>query len=227
MVALITGAYAGTRAVPLGTPFHRGRRGLALRRGSILAQLLRPNGEEDLGRSTSHLCGWLQQTSLVADRSSDDAGMQSETGVTPAVERDGDLGRVEKETTLGDDDHEASPDGDVESSDRVGARIAKVHRAVGSTCSHERGPGDMTSPFFPAGPQSSCHIDADCAEGGADGRCKIVGGGANFVTLACSYDKCFSDDVCGGSVCACRPEPTPDQFKYSDANRCLPKETAT
>lgn len=69
------------------------------------------------------------------------------------------------------------------------------HRAAGSTCPSERGPGNGAG--FGAG---ECAMDTDCTAGD-NGRC-LVTGPAPF--SYCSYDECFDDSDCNGLPCECR-----------------------
>ena len=79
-------------------------------------------------------------------------------------------------------------------------RVPKLHRASGSACPQQRGPGD-TNPFD-AGPIGQCQTDVDCTAG-TNGRCLVSGGGP--LNYSCSYDDCFSDSDCTGNApCECR-----------------------
>lgn len=73
------------------------------------------------------------------------------------------------------------------------------HRPSAVACSNDREPGHVTM----SDPGGECSTDADCADGGTNGRCYTTEGGGiyNF----CSYDTCFLDTDCmAGEPCSCR-----------------------
>jgi hypothetical protein len=61
-----------------------------------------------------------------------------------------------------------------------------------------------------AGGTGSCSTNSDCTDG-ANGVCSMVG----REQWECTYDRCFSDEDCGDSVCAC------DGGWRTGANVCL------
>lgn len=74
-------------------------------------------------------------------------------------------------------------------------------RTVAVACPTSRPPGNVSMPE--AGPLSAgaCNSDADCVNGGVNGRCTSIRPGS---AGRCTYDACFSDGDCpSGSDCAC------------------------
>ncbi len=115
---------------------------------------------------------------------------------------------------------------DVRPDQPANLRVPLNHRAAPDKCSTGRPVSDAGLPDPPdAGAQ--CRSDADCRDG-KNGRCVAMGferdAGWNLV---CSYDRCLSDDDCGGvHACSCRES----QFRLGDpvrrerifeANECL------
>lgn len=86
-------------------------------------------------------------------------------------------------------------------------RIPKNHRAAGSTCPDQRGPGSVLvdncdNSAVGNGMYVLCVQDSDCSDG-MNGRC--LGNGSVACVTGCSYDACFSDSDCpGNQPCECR-----------------------
>jgi len=85
-------------------------------------------------------------------------------------------------------------------------RVPVNHRPTAIACPTARGMGVTTI----GGPDASfpgiCRQDSDCTMG-KDGRCLPRGFGADV--NECSYDQCYADSDCSGSVaCVCRSSPT-------------------
>ncbi len=93
-------------------------------------------------------------------------------------------------------------------------RVPAQHRAVATVCDQVRPPSSLLPPpgstVTPDG-YISCLTDADCASAGKNGRCT----GNGHDGWRCTYDGCFSDGDCSGSVCQCE-----GGFR-SDNNVCL------
>src|SRR5215471_12809515 len=83
-------------------------------------------------------------------------------------------------------------------------RVPKQHRASGSICPMQRGPG-LVCMVGSASTGNKCATDADCATG-ANGRCFSPNGPPPACGPAsCSYDECKSDMDCPARVpCFCR-----------------------
>ena len=75
----------------------------------------------------------------------------------------------------------------------IAPREPKKHRVSSAACPQTRPPGSVPYPGF-------CKSDAECTDG-KNGRCTPSGrrGGPS-----CTYDQCFSDSDCKGTVCECR-----------------------
>jgi hypothetical protein len=88
------------------------------------------------------------------------------------------------------------------------------HRSTAMACSMTR-PSTADGGSGGRGQPGECVTDADCADGGLNGRC-VVSSALN--RLICSYDECFTDTDCAdaGGICACRDPAT------FGANTCLP-----
>jgi hypothetical protein len=90
-----------------------------------------------------------------------------------------------------------------------GGRVPMKHRASGSACPSDRGPGPSFDQCAavggaPAGP--GCQHDGECSAGGVNGRCLPVSRLFGPCTTGCSYDRCLTDSDCGDRVpCTCRP----------------------
>jgi hypothetical protein len=69
------------------------------------------------------------------------------------------------------------------------------HRPEEVECDRERPPTEFLPE--PGSPESLCSTDADCTEG-ENGRCSPMRFGWD-----CTYDLCFTDEDCDGSVCGC------------------------
>jgi hypothetical protein len=84
-------------------------------------------------------------------------------------------------------------------------RVPQRHRAAGSTCPGQRGPGlsGLESQCSPdGGPPINCWQDSDCTAG-TNGRC--LGTGRMTCMSTCSYDQCASDSDCpNNEPCECR-----------------------
>jgi hypothetical protein len=106
----------------------------------------------------------------------------------------------------GSTDASTGEGGSTDGGKKVFTHVPAIHRATAVACSHDRGPGD----FDPQIMNASCESDAECTMG-TNGRCLTtkVAARLNY----CSYDTCFTDADCGGTVCTCREFP-------NDANRC-------
>jgi hypothetical protein len=87
----------------------------------------------------------------------------------------------------------------------ISARVPIIHRAVGSACPSQRGPGLVCTGGTSTG-TNQCVTDGDCSAG-TNGRCFSPNGpgpGACSPTI-CSYDQCQSDSDCAALVpCECR-----------------------
>ena len=80
------------------------------------------------------------------------------------------------------------------------------HRASADACDNERPPSDA-GVNYPDDQDLPCRLDSDCTEGD-NGRCQEFRFGPE-----CTYDGCFEDNVCEGTVCLCGEGSSP--------NRCL------
>jgi hypothetical protein len=107
--------------------------------------------------------------------------------------------------------HDAMPvlaDADAATGDGA-PRVPANHRPVDILCPKQRGPGD-TGGLSPG----DCDADTDCTSG-ANGRCLASCGPPGCFASNCSYDGCFTDSDCGGTVpCACRPSVTSNLPNY-------------
>jgi hypothetical protein len=87
----------------------------------------------------------------------------------------------------------------------AGVAVPSHHRAAGSICPQDRGPGISDvgdSCPVPGLPAPGCTGDTDCAAG-VNGRCLEFGGPA--CNYDCTFDQCTRDSDCPGDVpCACR-----------------------
>jgi hypothetical protein len=87
-----------------------------------------------------------------------------------------------------------------------------LHRPAGATCDHDR-PSLVPDGGFTT-MRGQCTTDADCADGGVDGRCLLPG---PFKPPICTYDSCFQDSDCGTSEdCVCR------DYQTIEENDCVP-----
>jgi hypothetical protein len=94
-------------------------------------------------------------------------------------------------------------------------RVPTNHRASAVACPMQRGPGSTGGL-----PPGDCDADTDCTAG-ANGRCLPSCGPPGCFASDCSYDGCFNDSECGGTIpCSCRPSVT-----SSAANTCLTGST--
>jgi hypothetical protein len=85
-------------------------------------------------------------------------------------------------------------------------RVPVDHRPTAMACPTARGPGVTTTGGPDGGFPGTCSRDSDCTSG-KDGRCLSRGFGA--AVDVCSYDQCYADSDCQGSVaCVCRASPT-------------------
>jgi hypothetical protein len=90
----------------------------------------------------------------------------------------------------------------------TGGREPEKHRAVATSCDHERPPGDPC--FGACDGTTGCVADTECTAG-ENGRCESFRGYSE-----CTYDVCFEDSDCGqGGPCGC------ETTLWSDANTCL------
>jgi hypothetical protein len=89
------------------------------------------------------------------------------------------------------------------------------HRATGATCPSQRGPNTASFPPCPTAPSLyCCSSDADCTDGGTNGRCINY----FFGPAVCSFDECFTDSDCpSGTPCIWRSSSTDDS-----PNTCVP-----
>lgn len=95
----------------------------------------------------------------------------------------------------------SSTDGQTSHGDSGGCshvRVPLVHRSSADACPMARGPGNGTG--MDAG-NAACNRDSDCTMG-MNGRCLATPFPPGWV---CSYDTCYADSDCIGSVpCVCR-----------------------
>jgi hypothetical protein len=91
----------------------------------------------------------------------------------------------------------------------------RYHRAAGVTCPSQRGPNTATfPPCATTASPSCCSSDADCKDGGTNGRCINYFFGPSL----CSYDECFADSECpSGIPCICRSSSASES-----PNTCVP-----
>ncbi len=96
--------------------------------------------------------------------------------------------------------------------------VPDQHRPTATTCSATRPPGYNAVAGVDAGLAGrECTSDAQCADGGINGRCTVVHGFFAF----CSFDACTTDSDCGpSSVCICGAELPPGEGR--NPNECVP-----
>ena len=135
-----------------------------------------------------------------------DASQQPDTEITTDAEQRPDVPDTGTDVEIQPDVE--TPDG---GSTDIGECILpepEQHRPSAAACSEDRAPAGR--PEGEGADWSSCTTDAECTEG-TNGRCT----GNSHDGWQCTYDQCFADDECGGSVCAC------DGGWRSGANVCL------
>lgn len=101
-------------------------------------------------------------------------------------------------------------DAAVEAGDEpIAPHVPKNHRPSDAPCAVPPPPAGCPWP----GPQ--CRTDADCADAGANARCKEV----SLNDCACTFDACAHDTDCpSGQTCSCRGLP----YTASLGNMCVP-----
>ncbi|GEM_PF-4795380 len=82
------------------------------------------------------------------------------------------------------------------------------HRPMAISCDNLRPPGAGGDK------NSACTKDADCVDGD-NGRCNFGRTGGR-----CTYDLCFNDDDCNGSVCACESPNSSTVGNHCLAGNC-------
>lgn len=94
---------------------------------------------------------------------------------------------------------------------QISSSVPDQHRPTEVTCDHSR---PSTVPDGGYGfPPGNCESDAECADGGADGRCTVNPGAGSI----CTYDQCFTDSDCAdGGICSCR------DYQGYQINACVP-----
>jgi len=94
--------------------------------------------------------------------------------------------------------------------------VPDEHRLTAATCSPTRPPGYNPSGVVDGSvPLGECTSDAQCSDGGRNGRCTVTLGFA-----FCSYDACVTDSDCGStSLCVCGATLGSDG---RNPNECVP-----
>ena len=135
-----------------------------------------------------------------SDGDNNEADTGNDTGTDTALDSTVD--------TTPDTSDDTDPDTTTDTSpDVVTVTPPQNHRIDAITCDNVR---SDTEPVIEQPEIADCMVHADCTDGD-NGRCS----GNPHDGYYCTYDQCFTDDDCGGGVCACG-----GGFR-SDHNVCL------